>query len=106
MTSDLLIWNGKEYPMFLFLFSIIISCGDEKLNYKCNCTRIAYSVGESEEDIDTSFSENICDSYENIQTAFDINGSIYTALEECRNDLSKQTDDFECECDCTYQSEC
>ena len=63
-------------------------------------------VGEDEEDIDTSFSENICDTYENIQTAFDINGSIYVALEECRDELSEQTDDYECECDCTYQSDC
>ena len=92
--------------MFLFLFSLLTACGDQKLNYKCTCTRIAYNVGENEEDIDTSFSENICDTYDNIEAAFDINGSIYNALEECRTELGEQSEDYECECDCTYQSEC
>ena len=92
--------------MLLVVLSLLTACGDQKLNYKCTCTRIAYSTDGTEEDIDTSFAENICDTYENIQAAFEVNGSIYNALEECRLELSELSDDYDCDCDCVYQSEC
>ena len=92
--------------MLLVVLSLLTACGDQKLNYKCTCTRIAYSTDENEEDIDTSFTENICDTYENIQSAFAVNGSIYNALEECRLELEEISDDYDCNCDCVYQSDC
>jgi hypothetical protein len=92
--------------MLLIVLSLLTACGDQKLNYKCTCTRIAYSTDENEEDIDTSFTENICDTYENIQAAFAVNGSIYNALEECRLELEEISDEYDCNCDCVYQSDC
>jgi hypothetical protein len=89
-----------------FILPLMFSCADQKLNYKCTCTKISYNINDDGEDLDDSFSENICDTYENIEGAFDINGSLYNALEECREELSELSSDYECECDCTYQSEC
>lgn len=81
-------------------------CADTKLNYKCTCTQIAYNVDGTGENIDRSFSENVCDTYENIEQAFGINGEVYNALETCESEMGALSDEYECECDCYYQSEC
>ena len=84
----------------------LFACAEPKLNYKCTCTQIAYEANDDGSDIDKSFSENVCDTYSNIEEAFAINGSIYNALETCDEEMSQLSDDYECECDCFYQSEC
>ena len=88
------------------LGALSTGCADTKLNYKCTCTQIAYNVDGTGENIDRSFSENVCDSYENIDQAFGINGEISKGLEACERDMGSLSDDYDCECDCYYQSEC
>ena len=86
----------------------VLSCGDTKLNYKCTCTQIAYNDDDipGSTQVNESFSENICDTYDNIQTSFGINGDLYNALQDCEDDLSKEYDNYSCDCECFYQSEC
>ena len=93
--------------VWLMMWSVLLlSCGDTKLNYKCTCTQIAYGAGENGENIDRSFTENICDTYKNVEEAFGINGEVYNALETCETEMGSLSDEYECECDCYYQSEC
>ena len=66
---------------------LFIGCDDTKLNYKCTCTQIAVGAGDNGEDIDQSFSENICDTYENIEAAFAPGGEIYQGLETCETNM-------------------
>ena len=89
-----------------FLSVLFIGCGDPKLNYKCTCIQIAYSANEDGTNVDLSFSENVCDTYENIETSFEQGGGIYKGLQTCEEEMSALSDEFECECDCFYQSEC
>ena len=48
---------------------LFIGCSEPKLNYKCTCNQIARGAGDNGEDVDLSFTENICDTYENIEAA-------------------------------------
>ena len=91
---------------FMMWSVLLLSCGDTKLNYKCTCTQVAYGAGENGENIDRSFTENICDTYKNVEEAFGINGEVYKALETCETEMGSLSDEYECECDCYYQSEC
>ena len=90
----------------LALFITLLACGPESNSYICTCTRIAYSDVEGESDIDTSFTENICDSPENLESAFGVNGSLFNKVEECREELSQISENYTCDCDCVYQSPC
>ena len=93
--------------VWLIMWSVfLVACGDPKLNYKCTCTQVAYGAGENGENIDRSFTENICDTYKNVEEAFGINGEVYNALETCETEMGSLSDEYECECDCYYQSEC
>lgn len=93
--------------LWLTLLGILFTaCGDPKLNYKCTCTQIAYGAGPNGENIDRSFTENVCDTYDNIEEAFGINGDVYNGLETCETEMSALSDEYDCECDCYYQSEC
>ena len=74
------------------------------MNYKCTCTQIAYGANEDGTNMDRSFSENVCDTYENIETSFEQGGGIYKGLQTCEEEMSALSDEFECECDCFYQS--
>ncbi len=57
--------------VWLMMWSVLLlSCGDTKLNYKCTCTQVAYGAGENGENIDRSFTENICDTYKNVEEGF------------------------------------
>lgn len=90
----------------LGLALLFAGCAEEELNYKCTCTQIAYGAGENGSNIDRSFSENICDTYPNVEQAFNNNGSITKALETCETEMSELSENYECECDCYYQSKC
>ena len=112
---------------------LFIGCGDPKLNYKCTCNQIARGAGDNGEDVDLSFTENICDTYENIEAAFAQGGEIYQGLQTCETRMQEilqrikiaqrlnpltpvkilqppkkvaQENAITCECDCIYQSEC
>ena len=90
----------------LALFIILLACGTETNSYICTCTRVAYSANDDGSDIDTSFTESICDSPEDLESTFGVNGSLYNKVEECRAELSQLSDDYTCDCDCIYQSPC
>ena len=114
---------------------LFIGCSEPKLNYKCTCNQIARGAGDNGEDVDLSFTENICDTYENIEAAFAQGGEIYQGLQTCETRMQEyfaedqdsataettdtsedtatteespaaQENNITCECDCIYQSEC
>ena len=92
----------------LLLLSFLFACGEPVLNYKCTCTQIAYKARSNGQDIDNSFTENVCDTYENVQAAFADGGVIDEGLKTCEEELSALAgeDGYTCDCECTYQSEC
>ena len=85
---------------------ILSACAETTLNYKCTCTQIAYGANGDGSNVDRSFSENICDTYENVEAAFLENGQITKGLQTCETELSALSEEYECECDCYFQSEC
>lgn len=105
----------------LFMFA----CSDATLNYQCTCTRIAYEklIQEQEEEEylvgylaieDQSFSENVCDTYENMQLAFESGGVIAKGITACETEMTEIAEEevgagnyaIDCSCECTFLSEC
>lgn len=110
--------------MLLSLF-FMFACSDATLNYQCTCNQIAYEKLIQEQDgeeyligyqeiEDQSFSENVCDTYENIQLAFEAGGVIAEGIASCEIDMSESAEEtvgagnyaIDCSCECTYLSEC
>ena len=109
----------------LLSFLFIFACADPPLNYQCTCTQIAYEKLIQEQDgeeylvgyqaiEDRSFSENVCDTYENIQLAFESGGVIAEGIASCEADMTalgeKEVGEgnyaIDCSCECTFRNDC
>ena len=91
--------------VFALLFSIIGCSGEQVNRYRCTCDIYAYNM-EGEEDIETQFSEVICETEENMETAFGPNGELENAQESCETDLRTKTDEYACDCTCKFLEPC
>lgn len=109
------------------LLSLLLSfsCAEQMLNYQCSCNQIAYeNIYKEQNDVnhlvgystieDQSFSENVCDTYLNIQNTFEAGGIINSGIDSCETDMTKIAEEevgagnyaIDCSCECTYLSEC
>ena len=97
--------------MIRSIFSILIlctlsACSEPTYTFRCNCTKFAYlNNGQT---LDESFNQTVCDTTENIDTAF--SGELSTLSQECAqhfegaspNDISST----DCFCECDLMGEC
>jgi hypothetical protein len=108
------------------LLSLLFSfgCAEQTLNYQCSCNQIAYEKIYQEQDnqdligystiMDKSFTENVCDTYLNIQNSFESNGIITSGINSCEAEMTEIAEEevgaenyaIDCSCECTYLSEC
>ena len=109
------------------LLSLLFSfgCAEQTLNYQCTCNQIAYEKIYQEQDgtnllighatiEDKSFSENVCDTYQNIQNTFEPGGIITSGIDSCETEMTELAEEevgadnyaIDCSCECSYLSEC
>ena len=84
---------------------LLAGCSDEVHLYECSCVKIAYG-GEDSGNIDDSFHTKICDTEENIQKQFDVGGDLQLAVEDCKLEMKAQSEEYECDCACSYVGDC
>ena len=81
------------------------ACSDPIYTFRCNCTKVAYlSDGQT---LDESFNQTVCDTTENIDTAF--KGELSTLSQECAQHFDVSESDIEstdCFCECELLGEC
>ena len=112
--------TNREISMLLSLL-LSFGCAEQMLNYQCSCNQIAYEKIYQEDYLighlpikDESFSENVCDTYLNIQNTFEAGGIINSGINSCETDMTELAEEevgagnyaIDCSCECTYLSEC